>query len=80
MTLAELTSLLAWCSAINISLLMLATLILTVCQNGIIAIHSKLFGLAKDDLLRAYFQYLAQYKLLILVFNLVPYIVLRCAA
>jgi hypothetical protein len=36
-----------------------------------------MFGLDDTDLSRAYFQYLAQYKILIFVFNLMPYLALR---
>jgi hypothetical protein len=36
-----------------------------------------MFDLAEADLSRAYFQYLAQYKILIFVFNLMPYLALR---
>ncbi len=78
MTLSELTTLLAWCSAINITLLVLATLILTALRQPIMALHGKLFGLNEQELQRAYFQYLGHYKILIIVFNLVPYLVLRC--
>jgi len=40
-------------------------------------IHGKMSGLDETDLSRAYFQYLAQYKIVFFVFNLVPYIALR---
>jgi len=36
-----------------------------------------MFGLNEMDVARAYFQYLAQYKIAIFVLNLVPYIALR---
>ncbi|HEY9035647.1 MAG TPA: hypothetical protein VIM96_02940 [Pseudomonadales bacterium] len=79
MNLNELTALLGWCSAINIGVLMLATLILGVYRHALMALHGRWFGLNERELQRAYFQYLANYKILIIVFNLVPYLVLRCA-
>jgi hypothetical protein len=36
-----------------------------------------MFGLSEDALSRAHFQYLAQYKVAIFVFNLAPYLALR---
>jgi len=39
--------------------------------------HGGMFNLNKEDLGRAYFGYIALYKILIIVFNLVPYIVLK---
>ena len=42
--------------------------------------HSALFGLDEKDLGRAYFQYLAQYKIAIIVLNIAPYLALRIIA
>jgi len=50
---------------------------LIVMRGSITTIHSKLFGLDEKDLGRAYFQYLAQYKIAIIVLNIAPYIALR---
>lgn len=36
-----------------------------------------MFGLSQDDLSRAYFQYLAQYKIAIFVLNIAPYLALK---
>lgn len=72
-----LTEFFGWCSAINIGLLILASLVLVLIRGPILKIHAKMFGLGEQDLSRAYFQYLAQYKIAILIFNLVPYITLK---
>ncbi len=80
MTIDALTELLGWASAINIAVLLLSTLGVIAMRGAIARIHSKLFGLAEKDLGRAYFQYLAQYKIAIVVLNLVPYIGLKIIA
>lgn len=80
MTVVELRELLGWCSAINIGLLVLAAFFLVVARNWVLGMHSRMFGLSEEDLSRAYFQYLAQFKIVVLVFNLVPYIALRIMA
>ena len=72
-----LQSFLGWCTLVQFVLLSAATLIMVVFQKPIMRLHGGLFGLGDDDLKRAYFQYLAQFKLLVLVFNFVPYLVLR---
>ena len=72
-----LTELLGWCSIINIGILLFAMLMTTLLRESISAIHGKLFGLDNADIARAYFQYLAQYKIAILIFNLVPYFTLK---
>ena len=81
MTTEALTELLGWASAINIAVLMFSTLMLIVMRGSITTkIHSKLFGLDEKDLGRAYFQYLAQYKIAIIVLNIAPYIALKMMA
>ena len=75
-----LTAFLGWCSVINIGLLTLASIFLVLIHGPISKIHAKMFGLSEEDISRAYFQYLAQYKIAILVFNLVPYIALKIMA
>jgi hypothetical protein len=40
-------------------------------------IHGKMFGLSEEVLSKEYFRYLANYKIAIYIFNLVPYLALR---
>ena len=68
---------LAWCTVLNLGLLVFASLAVTLAGGPIRRLHAKMFGLSEDDLSRAYFQYLAQYKIAIFVFNLAPYLALR---
>jgi len=74
------TKFLGWCSVINFGILFFASFAVTLVRDTISSIHGKMFGLSEADLSRAYFQYLAQYKIAIFVFNLVPYIALRITA
>lgn len=80
MTIDALTEFLGWASVINITILLLSTIGLIAMRGAITAIHSKLFGLDEKDLGRAYFQYLAQYKIAIIVLNITPYIALKIIA
>lgn len=68
---------LGWCSTLNIGILLFSSVILIIAGSPIKRIHAKMFGLSESDLSCAYFQYLAQYKIAILVFNLAPYLALR---
>ena len=79
MTLENTTEFLGWCAIINIGLLVLGSISLAAMRGPIAAIHGKMFGLDEQELSRQYFQYLAQYKIAIFVFNLVPYVALRIA-
>ena len=78
MTIETLTELLGWASIINIAILLFSTVLLIAMRGAISKVHSTLFGLDEKDLGRAYFQYLAQYKIAIIVLNITPYIALRC--
>jgi hypothetical protein len=72
-----LTGFFGWCSVINIVMLCLATLMLTLMRDFVSGIHSKMTGLGRSELSVVYFQYLANYKIAILMLNLVPYIALK---
>ena len=74
------TEFLGWCSVINISILILSTILLTIMRGPIVRFHAKTSGVEAGELPKIYFQYLGNYKILIFVFNLVPYIALRLMA
>lgn len=71
------TAFFGWCTVINFGILIVAAILLVLTRDSISKIHGKMFGLNEMDVARAYFQYLAQYKIAIFVLNLVPYIALR---
>ena len=73
----EIQSFLGWCTLLNAAILILSTAVLLGCRSMVTKIHGKLLGLDEDSLQKAYFQYLAQFKIAVLVFNLVPYLALR---
>ena len=76
-TIDTLTVFFGWCSAINIGMLIFTTMILMIMKEPISRLHSKLFGLNQESLPLIYFRYLGNYKIAILMFNLVPYIALK---
>jgi hypothetical protein len=80
MTIETLTELFGWMSVISIGFLMFSTIMILLIKGAAIKIHSKMFALDETDLNRAYFQYLAQFKILVIVLNIVPYIALKMIA
>lgn len=68
---------LAWCSVINIGMLLLSTIMLLFMRDWVITIHAKMTGVSEAELPRIYLEFLGNYKMLIIIFNIVPYIVLR---
>jgi hypothetical protein len=77
MNIIELTTFFGWCSVINVSILLLTTVTLTLGREWIINIHHQMAGVKKAALPALYFQYLGQYKIFVIIFNIVPYLALR---
>ena len=76
-TIETLTTFLGWCTAINFGVLIVTAIVLVFMRGCVSKIHGKLFKLNDEALSRAYFQYLGQYKIAIIVLNFVPYISLK---
>ncbi|MDG2224605.1 MAG: hypothetical protein P8L85_24700 [Rubripirellula sp.] len=68
---------LGWCVILNIGLLTFSTAAVIAMRDKIADLHGRLFGLEPAELKPAYFRYLANYKLLAIVFNVVPYVALK---
>lgn len=79
-SLAAITTFFGWTTVVNFALLALSSLALILSRGTIARIHGAMFGLEAADLSRAYFQYLAQYKIAIIVFSLTPYVALKLMA
>ena len=80
MTIATLTEFFGWCSVINLCILLTSTVAIYAGRNAIPKIHARMFGLDESTLSAAYFQYLAQYKIVTLTMNVAPYVALKLIA
>ena len=76
-TLEVVTAFFGWTTVINFVLLFVSSIMVITIRGAISTIHGRMFGLETADLSRAYFQYIAQYKIAIIVLSLTPYIALR---
>jgi hypothetical protein len=79
-SLESLTTFFGWCSVISTGVLFLTSAALLLMRGLIAGLHARMFGMTEADVSRAYFQYLAHFKIAVIVFNLVPYIALRMMA
>jgi len=77
MSIEVLQTFLGWNLVIHAGLLLLVFLMLTLGRNLMIKWHQSMFALTKDQLLRVYFNFMAAYKILVMIFLLVPYVVIR---
>jgi len=77
MTLDQLTAFLGWCTAINFAILIVTTVALWAMRDFAARMHAGMFGMHPADIPGLYFRYLSDFKVLVLVFNLTPYLALR---
>ena len=76
-TIETMIEFLGWCSVINIGMLIFYSIFIIIFTDTMVKIHTKMFDLDKNYLTQAYFKYLAQYKIIIIIFNIVPYFALK---
>lgn len=77
MELETLRSFLAWCSTINLILLLFWWGFFMLGGDWLGRLHGKWFGLSKQSFDAIHYSGMAFFKILILVFNVIPYLVLR---
>lgn len=77
MTLESIRSVLAWCTLINLGLLLWWFLFLTLAHDWTYRIHSRWFKISVEKFDAIHYAGITFFKLLVLMFNLVPYLALR---
>jgi len=76
MDIQTLTAFFMWCTILNFALLLLSSLICLCAGDWAYRIHSKWFSISRETFNVAIYSFLGLYKILIFVFNLIPYIAL----
>lgn len=77
MNIDQLALFFGYCSLVSYGVLLLSFLLLVAFKNQVVSIHSKLMDVKEEELPKLYFNYLAYMKLIISVFNFVPFLVLK---
>ena len=77
MDLASIRSFLGWCTAFNFGVLLFTTFFLLAFRDWASRLHARMFGVDDSAVRLAYFGYLANYKIVVLTLNLIPYLALR---
>ncbi|GAL13216.1 hypothetical protein JCM19233_4218 [Vibrio astriarenae] len=72
-----LTEFLGWCTVLNLGLLALSSVLMSMLRPQIASFHGRVSALSEKELNVAYFRYLSHYKIVTLVFNVVPYLALK---
>lgn len=65
-----------WCTIIDAGLLILMCLIFTFAGDSIYRLHTKMFPMARETFSAVIYSFLGLFKIVFLVFNLVPYVTL----
>ena len=63
-----------WCTIINVLLLIISFLVCTLAGDWVYGMHSKWFPISREVFNIAIYSFLGLFKILILVFNIVPWI------
>ena len=76
MTLVTLTTFFGWMTVLNLGILTVTTVFLLAGREKFAAIHAGMLGMEQADVKKAYFAYLANFKIVVLVFCVTPYLAL----
>ena len=74
MNLDQLTELFMWMTIINVGLLILSSVLAMVLKNVMGRWHGRLFGIKEESVAVVAYGYLGMYRVLVLVFSIVPYV------
>jgi hypothetical protein len=76
MDIDSITAFFMWCTILNIALLVLSSLLCVCAGDWAYRIHSKWFSISRETFNVVIYSFIALYKILVIVFNLIPYIAL----
>jgi hypothetical protein len=74
MDMEKLQAFFLWCMLVNFGIYALTAIAVLLLRDFICKMQARMFGLSEEAVRRAIFAYIAGYKLLIIVFNFVPWI------
>lgn len=80
MEMATLTSVFGWMTLLNLGYLIVASICLTLCRTWVSGVHARLTGVPEGQLAGHYFTFLANFKVAVIILNLMPYLALRIVA
>tara|TARA_B100000945_G_C19923878_1_gene386382 strand:- start:132 stop:386 length:255 start_codon:yes stop_codon:yes gene_type:complete len=78
-TVENLRILLGWCSAINTVILLVWFLAFVYLRDQIFQMHNKWFKLSEERFGEVHYTMMGYYKIVWILFNLLPYLVLKFA-
>ncbi|MHC4291534.1 MAG: DUF6868 family protein [Planctomycetota bacterium] len=79
-TILEIREMLGWCSLINVVLMLVSWVIMLKVRAWAYSIHSKWFPITEQQFNVVVYSFFGLYKVLVIVFNIIPWIALSIMA
>jgi hypothetical protein len=76
MDIQTLTTFFMWCTILNVALLSFSSMMCICAGDWVYRMHSKWFPIPREVFNVAIYSFIGLYKILVIVFNLIPYIAL----
>ena len=76
MDIETLTAFFMWCTIINGAMLVFSGIMIILAQDFVYSMHSKWFHIPRESFNVILYSFLGLYKIVFIVFNLVPYLAL----
>ena len=76
----EVTTFFGWCTVINFGIYHFTALVLMGFREPVKKLHSQISAISSEQLNELYFNYLGNFKVAIIILNLVPYLSLKLMA
>ena len=76
MNIDQLTELFKWMTIVNIGMYFLSTIMIVLMKRTLQKYHARLFNIREQNVTLIAYGYLGIYKVLLIVFNIVPYVAL----
>lgn len=77
MNIEDLKEFLMWCSIINVSLLIFSAIFCISLSDWAYAMHSKMFKISREAFNTSIYAFLGIFKIIVIVFNIVPWLALE---
>jgi hypothetical protein len=76
MDMQTMTKFFMWCTIINVSLLVLSTVLWLCAADLIYKLHGRWFPMPRETFNVVFYSFMGMYKILVYVFNIVPWVAL----
>jgi len=77
MDIETIRTVLLWCTLLNVAILAAAWIMTALAGGWVYRMHSRFYPISREAFYVTIYAFLGLYKMLVFVFNLVPYIALR---